>query len=210
MPVLINESATYRLGHDLEIEMRRSLREAARMRYIVKHSLAFNPNETCDLGNRPTFYVVIIYEDSKAGRRAKHFYDRVIQELEDECDFSLELWSFQVLALPGIGNAAARAAAHADFVILSMYGKSQLSVQAKDWIVRWSGLIGDCKPALVALLDSGATGRVTVASTLHYLRKVADRNNISFYAHTLPVCQQTRKNSTMFSWAALAKGNDTP
>ena len=64
-----------------------------------------------------------------------------------------------------------------------MHGKSQLSVQTKDWIVRWSGLIGDCKPALVALLDSRTTGRVTVASTLDYLRKVADQNNISFYAH---------------------------
>ena len=172
------------LGRDLEIEIRRSLRGAARIRNIVKHSLAFNPNQTVDIADRPTFYVFIIYEDSRAGRRAKHFYDRVIQELEDECDFSLELWSFQVLALPGIGNAAARAAAHADFVILSMHGKSQLSVQTKDWIVRWSGLIGDCKPALVALLDSRTTGRVTVASTLDYLRKVADQNNISFYAHT--------------------------
>ncbi len=157
---------------------------AARIRNIVKHSLAFNANQTVDIGDRPTFYVVIIYQDSGAARRAKHFYDRVIQELEDECDFSLEPWSFQVLALPGIGNAAARAAAHADFVILSMHGKSQLSVQTKDWIVRWSGLIADCKPALVALLDSRATGRVTVASTLDYLRKVADQENISFYAHT--------------------------
>ena len=150
----------------------------------MKHSLAFNPNQTVDLGDRPTFYVVIIYEDSRAGRRAKYFYDRVIQELEDECDFNLELWSFQVLALPGIGNSAARVAAQADFVILSMHGKSQLSVQTKDWIVRWSGLIADCQPALVALLDSRATGRVTVASTLDYLREIANQNNISFYAHT--------------------------
>ena len=153
------------------------------IRNIVKHSLASNPNQTVGIGNRPTFYVVIIYEDSRAGRRAKYFYDRVIQELEDECDFSLELWNFQVLALPGIGNAAARVAAQADFVILSMHGKSQLSVQTRDWIVRWSGLIADCKPALVALLDSRATGCVTVVSTLDYLRKVADQKNISFYAH---------------------------
>ncbi len=124
----------------------------------MKRSLASNPNQMFDLGDRPTFHVAIIYEDSRAGRRAKYFYDRIIQELEDECDFSLELWSFQVLALPQIGNLAAQAAAQADFVILSMHGKSQLSVQTKDWIVRWSGLIADCKPALVALLDRRATG----------------------------------------------------
>ena len=44
-----------------------------------------------DLDDRPKFKVAIIYEDSAAGKRAKHFYDRVIRELVDECDFSLEL-----------------------------------------------------------------------------------------------------------------------
>ena len=133
----------------------------------VKPSSATDAYPGPDLDDRPQFNVVIIHEDSAAGRRAKRFYDRVIRELVDESDFSLKLWNFQVLALPGIGNAAARVAAQADFVILSR-----------------SGLISDCKPALVALLDSRATGRVTVASTLDYLRKVADQKNISFYAHT--------------------------
>jgi hypothetical protein len=44
-----------------------------------------------DLDGRPTFKVAIIYEDSAAGKREKHFYDRVIRELVDECDFSVEL-----------------------------------------------------------------------------------------------------------------------
>ena len=91
-----------------------------------------------DLGNRPTFYVVIIYEDSKAGRRAKHFYDRVIQELEDECDFSLELWSFQVLALPGIGNAAARASAKGRAVTMKSLGDAIVLREAcKQTFQRW-------------------------------------------------------------------------
>ena len=77
----------------------------------------------------------------------------MIKELEDECDFSLELWSFEVLGLPEIGNSSTQAAAKADFVILSMHGKSQLSVQTRDWIETWCGLITDSKPALVALLD---------------------------------------------------------
>ena len=40
-----------------------------------------------DLDDRPKFKVVIIYEDSAAGKRAKHFYDRVIRELVDVYDF---------------------------------------------------------------------------------------------------------------------------
>jgi hypothetical protein len=114
-----------------------------------------------DLNDRPKFNVVIIYEDIAAGKRAKHFYDRVIRQLVDECDFSLELWNFQVLAVPEIGNSAAKAAAETDFVIVSMYRKAQLSVQTRDWIERWSGLITDSKSALVALLElcSRAKGR---------------------------------------------------
>jgi hypothetical protein len=137
-----------------------------------------------DLNDRPKFNVVIIYEDIAAGKRAKHFYDRVIRELVDECDFSLELWNFQVLAVPEIGNSAAKAAAQADFVIVSMYRKAQLSGQTRDWIERWSGLISDSKSALVALLDQPGMKRGTAASTLDYLRKVADRKGISFYTHT--------------------------
>jgi hypothetical protein len=92
-----------------------------------------------DVDDRPKFNVAIIYEDGAAGMRAKHFYDRVIRELVDECDFSLELWSFQVLAVPQIGNSAAEAAAQADFVIISMHRKAQLSTQTRDWIERCPG-----------------------------------------------------------------------
>ena len=150
----------------------------------MQFSPVTNTNQTLDLVDRPKFNVVIIYEDSAAGTRAKHFYNRVIRELVDECDFSLELWNFQVLAFPEIGNAAAKAAARADIVILSMHRKAQLSVQTREWIERWSGLIGDDRSALVALLDQPGMSRGTVASTLDYLRKVADRKGISFYTHT--------------------------
>jgi len=151
----------------------------------VKLSSAMHTYQGFDVDDRSKFNVAIIYEDGAAGKRAKHFYDRVIRELVDECDFSLELWSFQVLAVPEIGNSAAKAAAQADFVILSMHRKAQLSTQTRDWIERWSGLITDNKSALVALLDQPGIRRGTIASTLGYLRKVADRKGISFYTHTI-------------------------
>jgi hypothetical protein len=96
----------------------------------------------------------------------------------------LKPWNFQVLAVPQIGNSAAKAAAQADLEIFSMHRKAQLSVQTRDWIERWSGLITDSKSALVALLDQPGMKRGTVVSTLDYLRKVADRKGISFYTHT--------------------------
>jgi hypothetical protein len=150
----------------------------------VKLSSSTDAYAEPDLDDRPKFNVVVIFEDSVAGKRAKHFYDRVIRELVDVCDFSLELWNFQVLAVPEIGNSAAKAAAQADFVILSMQRKAQLCVEIRDWIERWSGLITDNKSALVALLDQPGIKRGTVASTLDYLRKVAGQKGISLYTHS--------------------------
>ena len=155
-----------------------------KMYITVKLSSVTDAYRGSDPDDRPTFNVAIIYEDGAAGKRAKHFYDRVIRELVDECDFSLELWNFQVLAFPEIGSSAAKAAAQADIVILSMHRKAQLSVKTRDWIERWSGLIGDDRSALVALLDQPGMSRGTVASTLDYLRNVEDRKGISFYTHT--------------------------
>src|SRR3984893_17008036 len=147
----------------------------------VKLSSAMDAYQGFDVDDRSKFNVAIIYEDGAAGKRAKHFYDRVIRELVDECDFSLELWNFRVLAVPEIGNSAAKAAAQADFVILAMHRKAQLSTQTRDWIERWSGLITDNRSAL---LDQPEIRCGTVASTLDYLRKLADRKGISFYTHT--------------------------
>ena len=95
-----------------------------------------------DLNDRPKFNVVIIYEDIAAGKRAKHFYDRVIRELVDECDFRVELWKF--------GRESRRTGRLRHSLNAR---KAQLSVRTRDWIERWSGLITDNRSALVALLD---------------------------------------------------------
>ena len=57
----------------------------------MKLSSAMDAYQGLDVDDKPKFNVAIIYEDGAAGKRAKHFYDRVIRELVDECDFSLEL-----------------------------------------------------------------------------------------------------------------------
>ena len=151
-------------------EPKKPIGESEGIHNAVQFSVT-NANQTLDLADRPKFNVVIIYEDSAAGTRAKHFYDRVTRKLVDECDFSLELWNFQVPAFPEIGSSAAKAVAEADIVILSMHRKAQLSIQTRNWIERWSRLIADDRSALVALLDQPGMSRGTVASAVDYLRK---------------------------------------
>lgn len=146
-------------------------------------SLATRSHPRRNLDDRPKFKVAIIYEDGPAGKRAKYFYHKMIRELVHECDFSLQLWNFQVLAISEIGNSAAQAAAQADFVILSMRGKAELATGTRNWIERWSRLIGDYAPALVVLLDHTETSGGKMTSTLRYLRNITDRKGISLYPH---------------------------
>lgn len=129
--------------------------------------------------------MVIIYEDRATGRRAKYFYDNLVRELEDKCDFNLELWNFQVLAITGIGNSAARVAAQADFVIFSFHGKAGLPAEIREWIATWSRLIADSNAALIALADKPQTSAGAVGSTLAYLRSVANRARVDFFAPTI-------------------------
>ena len=144
------------------------------MRTTVQLSSDDPAKPASELSDRPKFNVVIVYEDRAAGRRAKHFYDNLIHELEDECDFSLELWSFQVLAISTIGHSAVQVAGQADFVILSFHGKAllpveMLPVEIREWIETWSRLITDSNAALIALIDKprkrGATNAARESSS---------------------------------------------
>jgi hypothetical protein len=144
-----------------------------------------HPMPASELSDRPKFSVVVIYEDCAAGRRAKHFYDKLINELEEECDFTLELWNFQVLAISEIWHSTVQVAGQADFVILSLCGKAVLPVEITRWIETWSRLGAGSNAALIALVDKIAKRGDTAASTLTCLRKAAYRKGISFYYHTV-------------------------
>ena len=139
---------------------------------------------TLDLDDKSKFNVVVIYEDGPAGRRAKHFYDKLVHELEDECAFSLQLWSFQVLAIPELRESALESAAQADVVILSLHGKAGLPVDIREWIETWSKLIIGKGSALIALVDKSTTRNGTNASALAYLKGVAKRTEVDFFGHT--------------------------
>ena len=131
-----------------------------------------------DLDDKSKFNVVVIYEDGPAGRRAKHFYDKLVHELEDECAFSLQL------AIPELRESAIESAAQADFVILSLHGKAGLPVDIREWIETWSKLIIGKGSALIALVDKSTTRGGTNASALAYLKGVAKRTEVDFFGHT--------------------------
>jgi hypothetical protein len=151
----------------------------------VQRDFSSGVSRTWELNEKPRFSVVIVYEDRLTGARAKHFYDNLIAEIEDECDFSLELWNFQVLASSEVRNLAAQAAARADFVVLSLRGKVGLPAEIKSWIKTWSRLLDNSNAALIVLTNKPRTKACTAAFTLTYLESVANRKGIAFFPHTV-------------------------
>jgi len=139
---------------------------------------------TPDLDDKSKFKVTVIYEDGPTGRRAKHFYDKLVHELEDECAFSLQIWSFQVLAIPGVRESAVESAAQADFVILSFHGKAGLPVDIREWIETWSKLIIGKDLALITLVEKSTTRDGTNASVLPYFKRLAKRTKVDFFGYT--------------------------
>jgi len=133
--------------------------------------------------HEPKFKVVIIYEDGSTGKRAKLFYDKLIHQLEDECVFSLQLWSFQVLAIPEIRKPAANSIAEADFVIFSLRGEAELPPRLRMWIETWPRQFFDRDPMLIALVDKTTARDSRNALTLAYLRGVAQTNRMHFWSH---------------------------
>ena len=134
-----------------------------------------------ELAEKPKFSIVIVHEDGLTGRRAQHFYDAMIHDVADACDFRSDRWSFRAISIPEIGDLALQLAGQADFVIFSMRGKAKFPTKVRDWIYQWSMLTTDSRSVLVALLDQPE--RRAVASAIQYLRNVAGRKNTSFFAH---------------------------
>jgi hypothetical protein len=134
------------------------------------------------LEDKPVFNTVLIYEGLAAGRRAKHFYEKLTAEFGGDFRFTEDAWSFKVLGLAPIANAAASAAAAADLVIFSVSGTSQLPLKVEEWIESWVRLINQGNPALVALFDSPiANSAVTIRA---YLRKVTESKRLDFFPHS--------------------------
>lgn len=130
-----------------------------------------------ELSDRPTLKAAIIYEDFATGMRAKCLYEDLVYELKGKYD--LNLWSFQVLSIPKIGESAAQVAAQADVVLLSLHGNAGLPAKIREWVETWSRLITDNKPALVVLAD----GSQTSAIMLEIEYELKDKRELSAFEH---------------------------
>jgi hypothetical protein len=126
-----------------------------------------------------TIQVVIAFEDLAAGKRAKQVYDYLTHRLTD-FEFDHEVWKFSALECPRLLEAAARQAAAADIVMLSLHGHKEIPQTVKDWIEAWLGENGN-PTALVVLFDRDNQNFQEMSKTRLYLEDVARRGKLDLF-----------------------------
>jgi hypothetical protein len=126
----------------------------------------------------PVFNVVIAYEDFETGKHAMKTYDFLVEHLGQDCQFSNQMWKFDVLSIPKLREIAANDAAQADIIMVSCHGESELPNHVLQWIDSWVSAEGN-PIVLVALFDSEPAFGFGVRARL---ADAAKRAGIEFFA----------------------------
>jgi hypothetical protein len=127
-----------------------------------------------------TFNVLIAYENIESGKQAKNTYDFLVEKLGGECQFTSQMWKFEVLNIPQLRELAVKDASKADIIIIACHG-DKLPFEVKAWIELW--LSEPHHPfALVGMFDSSGKQSYYTNEVRRYLADVAKRGEMEFFA----------------------------
>jgi hypothetical protein len=139
------------------------------------------PLAATDLDANPTFNVLIAYEDFETGKHARKTYDFLVGNLGQGCQFTNQMWKFDVLSIPRLRDLAARDAVLADIVIISSHGEDELPGGVRAWLESWLAQKGN-PIALVALFDCPHEESPKTRRIRTYLADAAGKGGIEFFA----------------------------
>ena len=66
----------------------------------MTRTLHLSPLESPESDLNSTFNVVIAYEDFDTGKHARKTYDFLVENLGQRCEFTNQMWKFEVLSVP--------------------------------------------------------------------------------------------------------------
>jgi hypothetical protein len=138
---------------------------------------------TGDEGDTLTLEVMLVHEDSPAGRRGKEVLDQVALNLEPKADFLVNPWNFEMLSNPGLQAQAVQDAAHADIVVLSAYGRAKLPAAVRAWLEVWLDRRGDSPCALVVSLDASVRELSEANPLMKYVHALAWQAGVEVFPH---------------------------
>ena len=128
------------------------------------------------------FAVSAVHEDSATGARTDEFCQTLSKCLSRDCKMTKELWLLTELRTSQLRSIAAREAASADLVIVSVHHAETLPNEVKSWIELWLKQRGSRPAVLLALFDPLYLG--TSSSLQAHLREVARRGKMEFLARS--------------------------
>ena len=128
------------------------------------------------------FAVSAVHEDSVTGLRAEEFCQSLVRGLARTPEISKEMWLLTELRTAPLRAIAAREAAAADLVIVSVHHAETLPSEVKSWIDLWLKQRTRRPAVLLALFDPPYLG--TSSSIQAALRDVAQRGNMEFLARS--------------------------
>jgi hypothetical protein len=165
--------------------------------FMPMQQTAFRPPiGSSDLEADPTFNVLIAYEDFETGKHAKETYDFLVSNLRHECQFSNQMWKFDVLGIPKLREMAAKDALTADIIIISCHATHDLSADVKAWFNSWIDEQSNAIALVALFFDTSASSD---NHNMHaYLANVAKRARMEFFAqpNSLPVKGQDEAFTT--------------
>lgn len=140
------------------------------------------PTPTAVKRPAPSFNVVIAYDDLESGKRAKRTCDFLASQLGRDAQCSTQMWKFEILDLPHLGQIAAEDAQAADVIIVACRGTEALPGQVKEWIDSWAARQPQAL-ALIALFDPTVGEPEAMGRIRDYLASVARRRSMGFFSH---------------------------
>src|SRR5215471_376015 len=123
--------------------------------------------ESTEVDVNSTLKVVIVYEDFEAGTHAKKTYDFLAANLGHDCQFSYQMWKFEV-SIPQLREIAAKDSANADLIMLSCH-EHNLPPEVMAWLELW---LGETNHAVALVALSTEPELVATAEVREYLASV--------------------------------------
>jgi len=142
---------------------------------------------------------MLLYEDAETGLRAKLSLAVVQKDRSLETGFRTKLWRRDLLRAEWLREQAAKEAAAADVIIVSMHGEQDLPGEVMDWLTRWLEHKTDRPCALGVLLDGSPSQRQASPITT-YLQGVAAAAGADLlwgFCESTGTGQDARKETTL-------------
>lgn len=144
-------------------------------------------NEIQHIVKTPTasLNVLVAYDNLGAGIQAKHFCDRLDQNLAPRDELLLSFWSLSALQLPPLARAAEDEAAQTGLLIVAINGDEALSPPVKRWISRCARRMRANGGAIAAQLHDILRMNQELSPAYVYLKHIAHDAGLDFFSEVV-------------------------